>query len=217
MTTSTRTPITRVVLADDHGLFRQGLAALLEAEEHVAVVGHAAHHDELLALVERERPDLAIVDVSMPGFEPVELPQRIAQLGAATKLLALTMHKEPALAKRLLAAGFVGYVLKENAFDDLVRAIEAVGAGEEFVTDSFRDQIEATGVDGLTTRERQVLEGIASGHTNKRIAADLGVSPKTIETYRARLFRKFAVHSAPELIHQATQRGTISLPVPPAK
>lgn len=200
----------RVVIADDHAIVRQGLAALLKPHEEFELVGQAATGFELLRLLDTESADVAVVDVTMPGPEVTSLPSELRSRGCSTRLVALTMHCEAAVARRILKSGFSGYVHKDDAFAQLIEAIHEAIAGRRFVSDQVRRNLEdSPNFAELSNQEQQVLRCVAGGMTNKRIASELEISIKTVETYRSRLMRKFDVHSAAELIRIATRHGWI--------
>lgn len=195
----------RVAIADDHRIFRQGLSQLLTGAEGLELVGQASDGDQLAKLCETTAFDVVVADVSMPGPPLPALIERHAD----RLWVILTMHADGGLARRLLDAGARAFVLKDDAFDDLTHAIRQVVVGRRFVSTSISlptDESDAP----PSERELEVLRLIARGFTTKRIAGVLGVSVKTIETYRARLMRKLRVQSGPELVFAATQRGWLS-------
>lgn len=192
----------RLAIADDHRLFRQGLAQLLRAAEGFEVAGEAADGDELAGLCQTARLDVVIADVSMPGAALSTLIARHPEL----RWVVLTMHSDGGLARQLLDAGALGFVLKDNAFEELARAVREALAGRRFVSPSV--ELASHAIDlPPSVRELEVLKLVAKGYTTKRIAGMLGLSVKTVETYRARLMRKLGVQSGPELVFAATQRG----------
>lgn len=192
----------RVAIADDHRLFRQGLAQLLAQADGIQLVGEAANADDLTSLCTTLTPDLVIADVSMPGPPLATLITQHLQL----RWIVLTMHADGGLARQLLEVGASAFVLKDSAFDDLLHAIREVGAGRSFVSSSV-ELPNGPPDSAPSARELEVLRLMAQGHTTKRIASIMGVSTKTIETFRARLMRKLRVQSGPELIYAASQRG----------
>ncbi len=199
-------PHCRVALADDHAIVRQGLAALMERHEWIEVVGLATSGFELLRILDEVPVQVAVVDVTMPGPEISDLAAQIAERSPGTRMVALTMHGEAAVARRVLRSGFTGYVHKDDAFAELVGAIREAADGNRFVSERVRQALEATPeFADLSPQELNVLQCVSRGMTNRRIAAELEISVKTVETHRARLMRKFDVHSAPELIRIATE------------
>ena len=217
----------RLLLADDHAILRAGLRVLLDAQPDMTVVAEAADGHEALDRARVNRPDVAVVDLTMPGMSGVQTLERLRREVPATRLLVLTMHDDPAYAGLTLAAGATGHVVKDAESSELLSAIRAVHRGRTFVhTGSDVDsgtQLESatTVVPPLSRRERQVLELLARGHTNREVAQRLTLSVKTIETYRSRLSDKLNLHTRADLVRLAmdlgllTMRGDEGLPPPP--
>jgi len=205
----------RVIVADDHVIFRQGLLNLLQGSKHIAVAGEAGAGPETINLVTKEKPDIAILDISMPGFDGFEILQRIQSQGIKTKVIFLTMYNDTLTAKKALQSGAAGYVLKDNAFEDLLYAISTVSAGGTFISPSVSKSIlKAPANEGkesqiLTLRECEVLRLISSGLTNKQIADKLFISVKTVETHRTNIMQKLDVHTIAELVRYAIKVGLI--------
>jgi DNA-binding NarL/FixJ family response regulator len=203
----------RVVIADDHTLFRQGLSLLFRDTEGFELLGEAADGDALVQTIVDTRPHVALVDVSMPGLHIEELPQALRQRGLDTRVIALTLHTEPQTARRVLQAGVAGYVLKTTPFEELLVAVRLVAGGAPFVSpviaaellQGSRDQAPSL----LTPREQEVLRWIAAGRPNKQIAAQLQLSVHTVETYRTNLMRKLGLHSTAELVRYAMEQGLV--------
>jgi len=218
----------RLLLADDHAILRAGLRVLLDAQPDMTVVAEAADGHEALDRARVNRPDVAVVDLTMPGMSGVQTLERLRREVPATRLLVLTMHDDPAYAGLTLAAGATGHVVKDAESSELLAAIRAVHHGRTFVhTGSGVDsgtQLESATmvVPPLSRRERQVLELLARGHTNREVAQRLTLSVKTIETYRSRLSEKLNLHSRADLVRLAmdlgllTMRGDEGLPPPPS-
>jgi DNA-binding NarL/FixJ family response regulator len=218
----------RLLLADDHAILRAGLRVLLDAQPDLTVVAEAADGHEALDRARVNRPDVAVVDLTMPGMSGVQTLERLRREVPATRLLVLTMHDDPAYAGLTLAAGATGHVVKDAESSELLAAIRAVHHGRTFVhTGSGVDsgtQLESATmvVPPLSRRERQVLELLARGHTNREVAQRLTLSVKTIETYRSRLSEKLNLHSRADLVRLAmdlgllTMRGDEGLPPPPS-
>jgi len=201
----------RVIVADDHAVFRQGLAALLGSVPDIELVGEAADGPELERLMAQVRPDVAVVDVAMPGHD---LRRLLSQTGAGggIRVVALTQHGEPSVAQPLIAAGVAGYVLKESAFEELLAAVRAVAAGGRYVSPTLAArllQCPADAAELLSPREQQVLRLIACGLVNKQIAARLGISIDTVRTHRNRLMEKLGLHTVAELTRYAVERGLV--------
>jgi DNA-binding NarL/FixJ family response regulator len=205
----------RVLIADDHIIFRQGLLNLLQSASDIEVVGEAGDGAETLKLIAKERPDIAILDISMPGIDGFEILQKIREAGNKTKIIFLTMHKDSMTAKRAIQLEVSGYVLKDNAFEDLLYSIRAVSAGGTFVSPSVSQKIfkapfhEEKVPHVLTVREREVLELIASGLTNRQIADKLFISIKTVETHRTNIMQKLDVHTIADLVRYAIKTGLL--------
>lgn len=186
----------RILLADDHALFREGLRRILTERLGWSVCGEAGSGLEAVAQARRLRPDLVVLDFSMPGLNGVEAARQIRGERPNTQMLLLTMFDSELLAREAAAAGIGGVVLKSEAGPTLVAAVERLCRPEE-------DQGRRTGGDILTPREREVLRLIAEGGSSKMAADRLGISVKTAETHRANLMRKLRAHSVSELVHYA--------------
>jgi two-component system response regulator NreC len=207
----------RVLLADDHAVVRAGLKALLEAQPDLSVVGEAADGRTAVDLACQLLPDVAVVDVSMPGLGGAEVTERIARDCPRVRVVALTAHEESGYVRRLLAAGAAGYVLKRSAADELVRAVRAVAAGETYldpgvaggVVERLRDAPPPATAE-LSEREAEVVRLIAHGYSNKEIAAKLGLSVKTVETYKTRSLEKLGLRSRVDIVRYAAGRGWLA-------
>ena len=204
----------RIALADDHHVVRQGIRALLEGVKDFRVVGEAADGKEMVELVMRERPDLALVDVAMPQLNGIEACRRIVRDLPSVKVLVLSMYTGEEYVREALAAGASGYLVKDSAADELVEAIRVVARGERFLSPAVahiagKSGAAATALDRLTTREREVLQLIAEGNSNKAIAARLTLSVKTIEAHRTNLMAKLDIHDTASLTRFAIARGLV--------
>lgn len=203
----------RVIVADDHIIFRQGLLKLLQSAEGITVAGEAGDGKEALAMIVKESPDIAVLDISMPGLSGIEISKELKARGCATKVVYLTMHNDVLTAKQALISGVSGYILKDDAFEDLLYAIKAVASGRKFISPSISDKIlhssplKVVEKNILTEREREILKLIASGLTNKKIADKLSISVKTVETHRARILQKLDFHTTAELVKYAIKTG----------
>lgn len=210
----------RVVLADDHEVVRTGLRALVDSAPGMRVVGEAGDGREAVARARELGPDVVVMDVSMPGMDGAEATERIARELPAVRVIALTAHDDRAHLTRLLQAGAAGYVLKRAAADELVRAIRTVGAGGTYVDPVLAGTVlRATALpfagqprshDALSDREEEVLRRVAWGASNKEIAATLGISTKTVETYKARVTEKLGLRGRTEMVRYAVQRGWLA-------
>lgn len=207
----------RVIVADDHVIFRQGLLKLLQSSKDIEVAGEAGTGPETMDLVTGEKPDMAILDISMPGFDGFEILQRIQSQGIHTKVIFLTMYKDTLMAKKALQSGASGYILKDNAFADLLYAISTVSSGGTFISPSVsRGFVNASDTEDkkpqiLTLRESEVLRLIASGLTNKQIADKLFISIKTVETHRKNIMQKLDVHTIADLVKYTIKTGLLDL------
>jgi DNA-binding NarL/FixJ family response regulator len=207
----------RILVADDHGIVRSGITLLLERQPDMEVVAEACDGAEALQMALSERPDLAILDVSMPKLTGLQAAREIKQQAPEVDVLLLSMHDEERYLYEALRVGAGGYVLKRAADQDLVRAVRAVKNGEPFLTAeaqrslvrSWMDSGEAPPKDVLTARELEVVKLIAEAHTNKQIAEILGLSEKTVESHRANVFHKLGMRDRVELVRYAVRRGLI--------
>lgn len=206
---------TRIVLADDHVLVRQGLKSLLE-REHFQVMAEASDGQEAVKLIAAHHPDIAILDISMPTLNGIDAARGLARSTPKTKVILLTQHEEEQYIHEALEAGVKGYVLKNQVANDLIQAIRQVCRGEFYlspgisraVMEAYRNKSERP-ADPLTARERQVLQLIAEGKSTKDTAAVLGISVKTAESHRMRLMQKLNIHETASLVRYAVRRGLI--------
>lgn len=204
----------RIALADDHNVVRQGLRALLEGVKDFRVVGEARDGKEMVELVMREKPDVALIDVAMPSLNGVEATRRIVRDLPQVKVLVLSMYTGEEYVREALAAGASGYLVKDSAADELVEAIRVVARGERFLSPAVahlagKGSAAASPLERLTTREREVLQLIAEGNSNKEIAARLTLSVKTIEAHRTNLMAKLDIHDTASLTRFAIARGLV--------
>ena len=203
----------RVLLADDHAILRAGVRMLLDAQPDMAVVAEAADGEEAIQRAGDTQPDVAVVDLTMPGLTGVETLERLRREVPATRLLVLTMHDDPAYARLALAAGAAGHVIKDADSSELVAAIRAVHRGRTFIQVGAEAAAtaapERTAAPALSPRERQVLELLAHGHTNREVADRLSLSVKTVETHRSRLSEKLGLHSRADLVRLAIELGLL--------
>jgi two-component system, NarL family, response regulator NreC len=211
----------RVLLADDHGIVRRGLRSLLETEPTVTVVAEAADGLEALRLCEEHQPDILIVDVGMPKLNGIDVAAGAQKLEHPPRTLILSMHSDESYIIRALAAGARAYLLKDATDEDLLPAIRAVAAGKPFfspavtavLVEDYLRQLQARGLTDtyhlLTDREKQVLQLLAEGRSNKEAAALLDLSLSTIETHRANLMQKLNLHNTAEIVLYAVRKGII--------
>ncbi|HET8626311.1 MAG TPA: response regulator transcription factor [Thermomicrobiales bacterium] len=212
----------RVLLADDHGILRAGLRALLASEPDIEVVGEAADGEEAVAQAADLRPDVVVMDIAMPGLDGLEATRRIRDRGLPCKVLILTVHAEERYLLPVLRAGGAGYVQKSGADTDLLEAIRTVARGDAFLYPGaarlllaeYLDR-EAGGHDrnrDLSERERQVLALTAEGYSAQEVAERLFLSPKTVETYRERAMHKLGLRRRADLVHYALRSGLLQSP-----
>ena len=217
----------RVIVADDHHLVRQGIRALLEKAYDIEVVGEAADGREAVELVERLAPDVLVLDIAMPRLDGLQVLGRVRALGLATQVVVLSMYSDETLVRRTLRDGARGYLLKRSVTEELLLAIRAASRGEIYlspgvarsVVADFLRQADAkwsTLFDRLTSREREVLQLVAEGHTNSAIARMLKVSVRTVEKHRANLMSKLNVCDLPGLISTATKHRLVFLEEQPS-
>jgi DNA-binding NarL/FixJ family response regulator len=206
-------------MADDHALVRAGIRSLLESLPDIEVVGETGDGLEAFELVRRNPPDVILLDVTLPGLNGLEVAARIARLGVPTRVLMISMHASPEYAARAFAAGAMGYLNKDAAFDELSEAIEEVCAGRRYLcraidADVVQQQDKrvgkgTTGLDALTPRQRQILQMIAEGQSTRQIAERLFLSVKTVETHRAQVMQRLAIHDVPGLVRFALRNGLL--------
>ena len=207
----------RIFLADDHAVVREGLKALINAQPGMTVVGEAGDGLSACEQVAGLRPDVVVMDVSMPGLTGSQATARIKRECPAVRVLALTVHEDKGYIRQLLAAGAAGYVLKRAAPEELVHAIRVVAAGKVYldpdmagkVVGGFVRQPASGSTPGgeLSEREAEVAQQTAAGYSNKEIAASMVLSIKTVETYRARAMEKLGLQSRSDLVRYAVQQG----------
>ena len=212
----------KVLLAEDHTIVRKGLCALLEGEAGLEVIGEAEDGIEAVQKVERLHPDVVVMDISMPALNGLEATRQIKERFPEVKVLILTMHANEEYVFQILRAGASGYVVKQAAVTELISAIQAVSQGHSYLSPAISKKVieeyirkaEAmveNSYDRLTDREREVLQLIAEGHSNREIAALLHLNVKTVENHRASLMDKLHIHSTAELTRYAIHKGVISL------
>ncbi len=208
---------TKVLLVDDHTMVRKGVRALLEAEEEFEVVGEAVSGQAALEEVQRLKPDIVLMDITLPDMNGLEATARIREAVPEAKIVILTMHEDEDYFFRALHAGAAGYVVKGASGDQILTALRAAESGGAFlspalakslVSDYLR-QKDSPQVKGLSDRELEVLRLLADGLANKEIASRLGITISTAQTYRTRIMEKLELHTVPELIRYAIRKGII--------
>lgn len=204
----------RVLLADDHVLLREGLRALLGANPGITVVAEVGDGREALRRSEELKPDVLVMDVSMPVLNGIEAAQLVRERCPRTQVVMLSMHSSTEHLFRALRAGALGYVLKESAATEVIAAVQAAHAGQRYLSPALRDAAATAGgaerpgpLDSLSVRERQVLQLVVEGKSSAAIARIVHLSPKTVETYRSRLMKKLGVPDVPSLVKFAIQHG----------
>jgi len=214
--------VTTIVLADDHQVVRHGLRVLLEAEPEFRIVGEAGDGLEALEMLERLQPDVLVLDLMMPGMNGLEVTRQASQRSPRTGIVILSMHTNEAYVLEALRAGAKAYVLKSSTSDELVSAVREVAVGRRYLSsplseraiEAYTQRAEAAAMDSyemLTTREREVLQLAAEGHTSAETAARLSISPRTAETHRANLMRKLGLRTQADLIRYALRRGIVPM------
>lgn len=211
-----------IVLADDHHVVRQGLRALLKAEADFSVVGEAGDGLAALQLVEQLKPNVLLLDLMMPGLNGLEVCRQLSKHSPNTHIVVLSMYSNEAYVLEALGNGASAYVLKDSSSVDLVHAVREVAAGRRYLSpplsdraiEVYQEKAKAASLDKyetLTTREREVMQLSAEGHTSTEIAARLGISSRTAETHRSNLMHKLGLHTQADLIRYALRRGIIPL------
>ena len=208
----------RIVIADDHAIVRAGVRAILSTKGDVTIAAEAADGRAALDAVAQHRPDVLVIDLTMPELNGMEAIGRVRALSPMTKVLVLSMHAAPEFVRPALRAGALGYVVKGAGLDDLVTAIRTVAAGERFLdaqanASSLNEDFEPESADDLerlTPREREVLQLVAEGFTNREIGERIGIAAKTVDVHRTSLMKKLDLHSAAALTRFALRRGLIS-------
>ena len=212
----------RILLADDHTVVRDGLRALLERQPDMAVVGEAADGRDSVRLAEEQAPDVVVMDIAMPNMNGIEATRRILAANPHCAVVILSMHQDESYVLRSIKAGAKGYLLKDSLRSDVLDAIRSVSQGRSFLArkvsrimqEDYVRQLERRNLDDsydlLTDREREILQLVAEGRTNKEVANILNVSLTTVETHRTHILQKLGLHSIPELILYAVRKGIIS-------
>jgi two-component system, NarL family, response regulator NreC len=212
----------RILLADDHIVMRNGLRLLLERQPHLQVVGEAADGRQAVALSESANPDVVIMDIAMPNLNGIEAARQIVNRNPRTAIAILSMHSDESYVIRALKAGARAYLLKDSAEADLLAAVRALTEGKSFfspaiskiLVEDYMRQLESRGAEDtyelLTNREREILQLLAEGRTNKEVANMLNLSLYTVETHRMHILQKLNLHSVPELILYAVRKGIIA-------
>ena len=207
----------RIVLADDHPMFREALRMLLESTDRYEVVGQTGEGTEVLQLVEQLRPDIVCLDIQMPGQNGIESARQLRTIAPQLRILAVSTYADREYVSAMLAAGALGYVTKTESGSELLRAMDSVAQGRAYLcpdaTDALRDPIAPRGpapLARLAPREMEVLRLVTAGRTSAEIASQLGIAPGTVEVHRRNIMRKLDVSSAVELTRVALRTGLVS-------
>jgi two-component system, NarL family, response regulator NreC len=209
--------LTKIVIADDHGLIRAGLRALLENTPDIQVVGEAGDGLAALRLVTELQPDLVLMDISMPGMDGIEAARKVNEISPKTQVLAMTVHEDESTLLEMIRAGASGYIIKTADESELLNAIRVISNGDIYIHPSMtRALLNETSPktkknqafqEALTDREMDVLRLLARGYTNRQIAQELSISPRTVEGHRANLVAKLGISSRMELLNYAEENG----------
>ncbi|MEO5925716.1 MAG: response regulator transcription factor [Bryobacteraceae bacterium] len=207
---------TRILLADDHSVVRHGFRRIIDAQEDMEVVGEVSNGREAVEQATALQPDIIIMDVTMPELNGIEATRRIADSVPRARVLALSMHRDSVYVREILRAGARGYLLKDSSEGDLIAAVRAVASGEGYLSPAVSDAVLSdyrkhvtNPIDMLTSREREVLQLVAEGKTNKEIATGLNLSVYTVEAHRGKIMEKLNLHSASEMVRFAIRNGLI--------
>jgi len=212
----------KILLADDHAVVRKGLRYLLETQGQHTVIGEAADGREAVRLCSEMKPDVVVMDIAMPGLNGIDATAQILKENPDIAVVILSMHSDESYILRALTSGAKGYLLKDSAEEDLVKAIETVASGRPFFSpviaqamlDDYVRQLQMRGVqdsyDLLTDREKEVLQMLAEGKSNKEVATILNLSPYTVETHRNRIMQKLNLHNTAELVLYAVRKKLIT-------
>ena len=213
---------TRIILADDHGIMREGLRALLEKQPGIEVIAEAENGRTTVELSRKLKPDVVIIDIAMPDLNGIEATRQIVAESPGIKVIALSMHSDRKFVREMLSAGASGYMLKDSAFEELDKAISTVNDNQTYLSPGIADTVvkdylgkivtdNSAASIALTNREREVLQLFAEGKTTKQIASLLFVSIKTIETHRKQIMDKLGLNSIAELTKYAIREGLTTL------
>lgn len=215
----------RILIADDHGLIRAGLHALLENVPEIIVVGEASDGYSIIKQVAEHQPDIVLMDISMPGMNGIEATSKVREISPTTQVLAMTVHEDESMLREMIRAGASGYIIKRALESELLQAIRIISQGNVYIYPSLtrallKDVVPDMGdggakQDDLTAREIDVLQLLARGYTNRQIAQELSISPRTVEGHRSSLVGKLGFSSRMELLSFAEENGLLDSYSPP--
>lgn len=214
-------PSIRILLADDHTMVRDGLRALLAGQQGIEIVAEAADGRQCIQLAEEHAPDVVMMDIAMPRMNGIEATRRVLSANPATGVVILSMHQDESYVLQALSAGAKGYLLKDSPREDIVEAIRAAAQGRSFLSrkvsrllqEEHIEELRSKGLDDsfelLTDREREILQLLAEGRSNKEVASLLNISTTTVETHRGHILRKLSLHGTADLILYAVRKKII--------
>lgn len=210
-------PRTKVLIVDDHPLVRKGLSQVIRDDQHFELIGETGDGEMALQLIQSNKPHVAVLDINLPGMSGLEIAKKLQAAHSSTRVIILTMHKEEELCHRALDHGVMGFVLKENAVEEIVKAITTVAGGEHYLSPSVSGYLvsrrhraealarEKPGLDDLTKAELRILKLISTKKTSREIAAELFISPRTVEAHRANICSKLHLHGSHSLLQFALE------------
>jgi len=213
----------KVIIADDHAVIREGLQMLLESDPDIKVIATCSTGINAVSEVRRLKPNVVVMDISMPDMDGIEATRHIAELESSSKVIILSMHGSTEHVQRALSAGAVGYLLKQSAGTEVIKAVKAVHAGKRYLSEKITDilfddyinkqkpSLREQPLERLSQRERDVLKLIVEGRSNQAVAEMLCISKKTVETYKVRIMQKLDIHDLPSLVKFAIQQGLTSV------
>jgi len=212
-----------IFLADDHAIIRQGMKSLIDNQPDMHVIGEADNGQSAWQNIKDLQPDVVVLDISMPELNGIQVTERLKEECPEVKVLALTVHEDTGYVRQLLKVGASGYVLKRAALEELIHAIRTVAAGDVYLDPKLTSLVVGSYIrkrsikdellhNDLSRREKEVLRLIAQGYSNKEVAAQLGISVRTVETYKVRLMEKLGFHSRADIVRYALHRGWLQSP-----
>ena len=201
----------KLIYADDHSIILQGLGRMFREAEDIQVLGGCNCGTDALEMIRKLKPDVAMLDISMPDMDGITVAEQLQREGSSTRLVLLTMHDMPPLLRRAKSAGVKGYVLKDDPFEDLLTAIRIVASGGSYMSARIAHLAGQAPERKLTKREKEILTLVVDGHSNRQIAERLGLSVKTVDTHRTNLMNKLDIHNTADLVRYAMKIGIGSI------